>query len=109
MTAALLTLLDDITPGYEFDEWIPPLIRHLIGNETADMIGVPESDRVDGLRRLLRDVNWFDRLMSPFPRFGGELLKGWLRLERGGERAPFDIPDHLALSWQIRPGTGPVK
>ena len=33
--------------------------------------------------------------------FGHELVDGLFKLERGGERAPFDIPDHLARSWEL--------
>jgi hypothetical protein len=33
--------------------------------------------------------------------FGRDLLDAGLKLERGGERAPFDIPDHLARTWDI--------
>ena len=33
MTDALLSLLDEMTPLHRFDDTIPPLIRHLIGDE----------------------------------------------------------------------------
>jgi hypothetical protein len=116
MTVALLELLDEMTPGYRFDDTIPPLIRHLIGDETADIIGVPPSDPVGDFGRLACATNWFyarvlgwterespgyavvSRLVQPF---GRELLRGLFRLERGGERAPFDIPDHLARRWKL--------
>ena len=93
-----------------------PLIRHLIGDETADLLGVPESHLVKDVGRLTRVANWFfvhifgrsDRdsaryeLMSELARpFGHELLDGLFKLERGGERAPFDMPDHLARSWGL--------
>jgi hypothetical protein len=38
------------------------------------------------------------RMAAPF---GRDLLDAGLKLERGGERAPFDIPDHLARTWDI--------
>ncbi|OBI15759.1 hypothetical protein A5712_27990, partial [Mycobacterium sp. E2327] len=41
MTRALLALLDELTPTKEFDKTIPPLIRHLIGDQTADLLLVP--------------------------------------------------------------------
>jgi hypothetical protein len=41
-------------------------------------------------------------LMSEAARpFARELLKTLVMLPRGGERAPFDIPDHLARRWEI--------
>jgi ER-bound oxygenase mpaB/B'/Rubber oxygenase, catalytic domain len=116
MTAALLTLLDEMTVFHKFDETIPPLIRHLIGDDTADLLDVPKSNLVDELGRLERLSNWFYvhvfgrneryspryRLVSDLVRpFGNDLLHGLFRLQRGGQRAPFDIPDHLARSWGL--------
>jgi hypothetical protein len=116
MTNALLKLLDDMTPFHRFDETIPPLIRHLIGEETADLLLVPKSDLVDDLGRLEHLSNWvyvriFGRTERDSPRyqrvsrlirpFGYDLLHGLFRLERGGQRAPFDVPQHLARSWEL--------
>lgn len=116
MTAALLTLLDEVTLFRKFDETIPPLIRHLIGNETADLLDVPKSNLVDELGRLERLSKWFYvhvfgrderdtpryQLVSDLVRpFGKDLLHGLFRLQRGGQRAPFDLPDHLARRWGL--------
>jgi ER-bound oxygenase mpaB/B'/Rubber oxygenase, catalytic domain len=119
MTKALMKLLDELTPSYEFDDTIPPLIRHLIGDETADMLDVPKSRLGGCIRELTRVANWFfvgvfgptgqtkrdserDKLVSDLARpFGHELVDGLFKLERGGERAPFDLPDHLARRWDI--------
>ncbi|HWF69702.1 MAG TPA: oxygenase MpaB family protein [Mycobacterium sp.] len=116
MTLALLNLLDEVTPIHRFDDTIPPLIRHLIGDETADLLLVPNSDLADDLGWLARIGKWFFvhvlgrverdlpryQLMSSMARpFGRELVRGIFALERGGERAPFDIPDHLARSWEL--------
>jgi ER-bound oxygenase mpaB/B'/Rubber oxygenase, catalytic domain len=116
MTRALLVLLDQLTPTQLFDETIPPLIRHLIGDQTADLLLVPHSAHQDELKRLERAANWFsihvlrrfERSLPRFqlvsrlaPDFGRELLAGLLAIERGGQRAPFDMPDHLARSWEI--------
>jgi ER-bound oxygenase mpaB/B'/Rubber oxygenase, catalytic domain len=116
MTHALLNLLDEMTPFHQFDDTIPPLIRHLIGDETSDLLLVPQSNLVDDLGRLTRLTNWFfvhtfgrserdspryqrvSRMVRPF---GHDLLHGMFRLQRGGERAPFDIPNHLARSWEL--------
>lgn len=116
MTHALLNLLDELTPIHRFDDTIPPLIRHLIGDETADLLLVPESDLADDLGWLACIAKWFfvhvlGRVERELPRyqvmssmarpFGRELVRGIFALERGGERAPFDIPDHLARSWEL--------
>ncbi len=52
MTDALLNLLDEMTPLHRFDDTVPPLIRHLIGEKTSDLLFVPKSDLVDDLGRL---------------------------------------------------------
>ena len=116
LTGALVNLLDELTPLHRLDETIPPLIRHLIGEETADLLCVPKSDLADDLGRLARIANWFYvqvlgrverglpryQLMSRLARpFGRDLLDALFRLERGGERPPFDIPDHLARDWDL--------
>ncbi|MCW2654965.1 MAG: hypothetical protein JWR32_5941 [Mycobacterium sp.] len=116
MTRALLVLLDQLTPLHRFDDTIPPLIRHLIGDKTANLLRVPQSDRVGDFGRLERIAKWFyvrvfgrtkrdseryelvSRIARPFAR---ELLRELFTLERGGERAPFAIPDHLARSWEL--------
>ena len=116
LTGALVNLLDELTPIHRLDETIPPLIRHLIGEETADLLRVPKSDLADDLGRLARISNWFYvhvlgrverdlpryQLMSRIARpFGHDLLDALFKLERGGERPPFDIPDHLARDWDL--------
>jgi hypothetical protein len=116
MALALLNLLDELTPLHRFDDTIPPLIRHLIGDETADLLLVPDSDLADDLGWRARIAKWFfvhvlGRLERELPRyqlmssmarpFGRELVRGIFALERGGERAPFDIPDYLARSWEL--------
>lgn len=116
MAAALLELLDELTPFHQFDDTIPPLIRHLIGDEAADMLLVPKSDLVDDLGRLASVSKWvyahiFGQSERNLPRyqvmsqlaypFGRNLLHGIFRLERGGERARFEMPDHLARNWEL--------
>jgi hypothetical protein len=107
-----------MTPGHDFDKTIPPLIRHLAGDKIADMLAVPPSSFTDDLGRLSRVANWFwvrifGRTLRNSPRyqlvsdlvrpFGQELMQGLFTLQRGGQRAQFDIPDHLASKWELSP------
>ena len=116
LTRALLDLMDELTPVHRLDGTIPPLIRHLIGAETADLLLIPKSDLADHLGPLARIANWFfvhvlGQIERDLPRyqlasrmaapFGRDLLDTGLKLERAGDRAPFDIPDHLARTWDI--------
>lgn len=116
MTAALLALLDELTPTHEFDATIPPLVRYLVGNGTADLLDVPPSGLVDDARRLgglasllyrvvVGDTDHhslrYDLVTDIVRPFGKELMRGLFALERGGDRARFDIPDHLAAGWGL--------
>ena len=116
LTRALLELMDELTPVHRLDGTIPPLIRHLIGDETADLLLIPKSDLADHLGPLARLAKWFfvhvlGQIERDLPRyqlasrmaapFGRDLLDTGLKLERGGDRAPFDMPDHLARNWDL--------
>jgi hypothetical protein len=116
LSSALLDLLDELTPGRRFDDLNPALIRHLIGDEVADMLRIPESDVLDELGWFGRVARWFwvhvmNRPERGRPRYrsvsrwapplGRELVATSLTLQRGGDRAPFDIPDRLAGGWGL--------
>jgi hypothetical protein len=116
MTSALLTLLDEMTPGYRFDDTIPPLVRLLIDDDVADIIDVPHSNLVDDFTRLAHVTDWLQdalgldsdtlvhdivsRLVRPFGRL---LLHTLFAQQRGGLRPHFAIPDHLARRWELPP------
>ena len=116
LTRALLELMDELTPVHRLDGTIPPLIRHLIGDETADLLLIPKSDLADHLGPLARLAKWFfvhvlGQIERDLPRyqlasrmaapFGRDLLDTGLKLERGGDRASFDMPEHLARKWDL--------
>lgn len=124
LTRSLLELLDELTPFHRFDDTIPPLIRHLIGDETADLLGVPPSDLLDHLGWPERSASWFvAHLLGPIERdsprhqlisriahpVGRHLVRGLFELKRGGERAPFNIPDHLARGWELPARNGATE
>jgi hypothetical protein len=110
MTAALLEFLDEITPGSHIDRRLyPALIRHLITDGIADMLDVPPSSLVDDLGRFTRLVDWFlvhvlrrpDMLSRMARPVSKELLRAMLTMQRGGDRPPFAVPDHLARRWDL--------
>lgn len=112
MMLALLNLLDEMTPFERFDRYVPALIRHLITDDVADMLEVPPSPLTAELNRLQRVTRWLmsrvfgrgeqyevvSRLAEPF---GREMLEALFAMERGGERAPFDIPQQLKRTWLL--------
>ena len=92
----------------------PALIRHLIGDETADLLLVPKSDLADHLGPPARVATWFfvhifGQIERDLPRYqmtsrwpapsGANWWHGIFAFERGGDRAPFAIPDHLGRTW----------
>lgn len=90
------------------DDAVTLLMRHLLGDATASMVGVPAASTVgelavDGLAAILRVVTTvtgeFD---EDFPlvgrigaRFGQRLLERLARLDRGGAGRLFHLPDSL--------------
>jgi hypothetical protein len=118
MTRALVALLDELVPGRIFDNVNPALIRHLITDEVADWLNVPPSSLVDDVGRFTRIVDWFfvhvlrrterdcplyHRMAGLRQTIGRVLVRELFEQQRGGVRAPFDIPDHLAHRWQLPP------
>jgi hypothetical protein len=95
-------------------------MRDLIGPELTRILGVKLGFfeelflglAVRGLRELdhLGDVV-YERL--PQPRLAAEflfrrLVRALEGASRGGARPPFQIPDHLATRWRLRPAAAPA-
>lgn len=111
MTSALIEMIEDQTPGTLFDGLPATMIRHLAGEHTADLLGVPRTDWTKKLvLRSLRVVFGVgeevkDRgliLGRVAERYGAEFLEGFAWLARGGNRDPFRIPAELREQWQLR-------
>lgn len=110
MTAALVGLLQEMTPIHIFDSVVPDLIRMLSGDEVAELIGLPPRARHFGLLTFVKIVVRFtthevenDRILQRLAdHVGWWVLNGLLDIERQGEhRAAFDIPDELANHWKL--------
>lgn len=117
LTAALLRFLED--PLHDLPPPLPHLprlvMRDLIGPDLTRLLGVELGFwdevllgvAVRGIRELdhLGD-GVYERL--PQPRLAAEflfrrLVRALEGAPRGGERPPFQIPDHLAERWRVRP------
>lgn len=127
MTAALVQLLEGMTPHLpqllhlphrrraaraRNARLVPIMIRHLIGDEVADLIGVPHprSGWLRAITPLLRpfgvletDLERHAHLKSLAEPLAREVLKGVFSFERGGIRTSFAIPDSLARTWELSP------
>lgn len=100
----LLDLLADRLPG-PVARLGPPMLRRYVGDDVADLLGVPRSRGFGWILTLLvtmtRAMSW-GRRYDPVPRWlsnwvGRHLLDGLLDADRHGERVPFDIPDRLRV------------
>lgn len=109
MMAALLGFVQGLFP--ERVRGIPQiLMRELVGDPTADVLGLPELSAWQRLwqRLLVWGWRWVDgqvekvdvdhpRLHSASERLHLMLLKKWGTMPRGWSRELFNLPDHLAL------------
>jgi hypothetical protein len=102
LTTTLLDLVGTRLPG-PVSRLGPPMMRRYLGDDVADMIGVPRSNAerwvVSALVHLTRILT-LGRRVDPVPRWlsdwvGRKLLDGLLAADRHGQRVPFRIPDHL--------------
>lgn len=110
LMVALMDLLEHATPGNLFDGMGPSLMRHLLGEETARLLAVPPSDWTRFLMGPLKTLGWVgDAVGDSGPGlarltelFGRKVLEGLVWVRRGPERTPFQIPDILRQSWDVR-------
>jgi hypothetical protein len=110
MTHALIELLEHIIPGDLFDGLSSTLIRHLVGDSTAELLAVPPADWTRALVRPIQLLGWVmdegdeanvvNEKLSEL--FGRKLLEGIVWVSRGDERPPFRIPEQLRESWNVR-------
>jgi hypothetical protein len=111
MTRALVEMLEHQSPGTLFKGFPDTMIRHLVGDEVADMIGVKQEDwtsRLIGpvcdLFGILETDKHRSAILSKVAaRFSIEFVESIAWLYRGGNRAAFRIPDTLREQWRLKP------
>lgn len=82
-------------------------IRHYLGNETADLLGVPAADWTRVFFVFMQHSDsLLGQAMSRVPgmglagsTLGRLLLEGFLKAERHGDRPQFEISDELRQAW----------
>ncbi len=113
MTAALLEMMRKNMP-LSFLKGLPcTMIRYLSGAQVADTLGLPPDNwtaKLIGLiHKLIALVQRQERSSWLFAflvrRFGRDFLETMALIERGGQRAPFNIPETLRQEWQLNPQT----
>jgi len=107
LTAALLQSVEDALPGEHHDPLVAALARKLVGNETADALGIV---RPTGLQQLRLDVvleAWeaSARLATrlhgdPSARIASEELHHAIMVKMGGMGGvPFEVPPEFVARW----------
>lgn len=111
MTRALIDMAKHLTPGNIFDGMPTTLMRYLLGDATAELLGVPASDWSRVILGPLRVLGWVtDHQLDMSPPvvkklaslLGRRVLEGMVWVNRGPERLPFRIPSVLRESWRIQ-------
>jgi uncharacterized protein (DUF2236 family) len=111
MNRALLQLMEHVTPGNLFDSMPGALMRHLLGDTTADLLAVPASGWTRAMMGPLRVLGWVSDEVVDFHgplaaklvgMFGRRLVEGLVWVNRGPERVPFRLPTALRSSWNVR-------
>lgn len=108
LTSALIELVDSFNPTGLFRGVPPALIRTFIGEETADILAVPKTGASRVLVSLFAlEERWSSRLRTKSRLARGvsrwlsvRILRGFVDVTRHGPRPAFNIPDHLAPSFE---------
>ena len=103
LAAALLELLEELTPGRIADGIPAALMRHLCGDDIADVLGVPhrrfEELAIAGMKPGVAIFSLTSGHVSPVSAalrgLSREILDTFVEADRHGERPSFAIPDHL--------------
>ena len=80
---------------------LPPLVAELRERLYGPLARIAKWFLVHVLGQVERDLPRYQLASRMAAPFGRDLLDTGLKLERAGDRAPFDIPDHLARTWDI--------
>ncbi|MEK6289110.1 MAG: oxygenase MpaB family protein [Acidobacteriota bacterium] len=114
MTAALIEMVDETLPGSIFKGFPATMIRFLNGDQVADIVGVANEDwtrklvgpigRIFG--RIEGEADHSRILAAVSEHFGRAFTEAFSWIDRGGHRAPFEIPHVLRQQWNLKPHPG---
>lgn len=108
LTRALLLAYEGLVEPKFLDGLPLALMRRFLG-KYADVLGVPAANFTSHIVTLVICFSGiFDFFFRTFPgvrfvhrKFAMLMIRVILRMERGGSRPAFDIPDHLADGWGL--------
>lgn len=109
MQEALTGWMQSIIPGNAFKGFPIALTRHFLGEERANIIGLPPSDWTQislvpfrAFNVLLSNANQeIPPIADAVSYFSQKMIDNLLVAERGGERTHFHIPKTLKGAWKI--------
>jgi hypothetical protein len=109
MTRALVQMLQHVVPGDLFDAVPETLMRHFLGDRTADLLAVAPARAAEillgPLELLVRAgstlVHSSSEIARLHERFGRALIEGIVLVGRGGKRIPFTVPTELLQAWGV--------
>jgi hypothetical protein len=116
LTAALLTAVEDALPGDHHDPLVAALARKLVGDATADTLGIRRPTRVQQIRLDAVLEAWAlsarlaTELHSDKPiRIASEELHHAIMVKMGGMAgAPFEVPEEFVKQWFPDTPAGPT-
>jgi len=109
MARALIEMMQHEIPGNLFDHAPPLLVRFLLGDQGADVLGVAPGHINELLTAPLRlasriasDLNRDSQALARVSElFARALIQGILLVERDGKQIPFAIPTELLQTWGV--------
>jgi hypothetical protein len=117
MTAALLEMMQGHMPLNPLKGLPRTMMRYLSGAEVANTIGLPADDWTENLVGVIR--KFIEKILSEerhskllawlVRNFSRDFLETMSTIERGGQRAPFNIPTALSQQWGLKPSPIPSK
>ncbi len=107
LTAAAIECMQDLIRLSPLGGLPASGIRHFLGDETAELLGVPKADWTRWFFTFVEVTDTlFDRTWARLPgvpnlsaALGLRMLGGFERTERDGDRASFQISDELREAW----------
>jgi hypothetical protein len=111
LTEALLEVIDECGPDGILGSVPAATMRHLLGDEVADMLAIPAGGWVEQvlsqthpIMRVLSTVDDAPGIRTVARWLSRGIMTGFLQCERGHARPPFAIPQHLDARWDRASG-----
>jgi hypothetical protein len=113
LTKALLEVIDDTGPNGLLGGLPAATMRHLLGDDIANMLDVPPGGWVENVLSPFNPVLRVISAVGDEPGLRGfarwlsrGIMTSFVNVERGGDRPAFAIPQHLDTRWDLSRASG---